>query len=242
MDESKEIVEELQSISPIFSQIKKMPLGAVPDRYFDTLPDRILAWVLAHENTISSEHVPNQYFENLSDQIIAAIHENEETQKEKDNFKVEFPILHSLKDKQVLKVPAGYFEKLTSSVVEKQKINKSAPIISLTTKWWKYAAAAVLGGFMLVGALQFYNPSSLKTNSDVIASSQYKTEEDINKGIASLTDDDIIAYLENHGNITDNNLLTTDVNVKELPSVEDYLINENALNDYLKRLENSQFQ
>ncbi len=242
MDESKKIVEELQSISPIFSQIKKMPLGVVPDKYFDTLPERILTWVLAHENTISSENVPDHYFENLSDQIIDAIREDEETQKEKENFEMEFPILHSLKDQQVFKVPAGYFEKLTPSIVEKQKTNKAAPIISLTSKWWKYAAAAILGGVMLVGTFEFYNPFSTKTNSDVIASFQFKTEEDINMGIASLTDDDIIAYLENNGNITDNNLLTTDVNVKELPSVEDYLINENALNDYLKRLENSQFQ
>ena len=246
MDSSEEILEELKSISSLVSGIKKIPIGKTPDGYFESLPERMLAWVKANEevNSISSEEIPKQYFENLSVQIISTIKEKEETQKELEDFKQEFPVLHSLKNKQVFKVPDGYFQEVPLLIIDKCESKQKAKIISMPSKWWKYAAAAILGGVMVIGSIQFYNKltTTNKINRYLIASTQYKTEDQIQQGVASLNDDEIIAYLENHGNITDNSLLTSDVNVNELPTEEDYLLNENTLNNYLNTTLNTTIQ
>ncbi|MEO9209600.1 MAG: hypothetical protein ABI208_00800 [Ginsengibacter sp.] len=246
MDLSKEILEELKNISPLVSEIKKVPIGKVPFEYFESLPERIVAWVKANEggNAFSIEEIPEQYFENLSTQIISTINEEEEFQKEWNEFKEEFPILYSLKNKQTLKVPNGYFEETPLLILDKCESKQKAKVISLPSKWWKYAAAAIIGAVMIVGSIQFYNKSTTrnKINSYLVASTQYKTEDQIKQGVASLNDEEIIAYLENHGNITDNSLLTSDVNMNELPAIEDYLLNENTLKDYLNKSINTSTQ
>ena len=71
----------------------------------------------------------------------------------------------------------------------------------------------------------------------VKASFQYKTEGDLNAGIAKLSDDDIINYLEKNGNVMDNELLTNNTDVSEMPSQVDYLTDENTLNAYLDKID-----
>jgi len=66
---------------------------------------------------------------------------------------------------------------------------------------------------------------------------QYKTEEALNAGIAKLSDDDIIKYLEKNGNIMDNELLLNNIDVSEMPSQSDYLTDENTLNTYLDKID-----
>jgi hypothetical protein len=109
----------------------------------------------------------------------------------------------------------------------------------MKAKWWKYAAAAIITGVVAIGSLQLFN--SHKNNnpipSYVESSFQYKTPTQIDEGIASLSDDEIIKYLEKYGSIMDNDLLIKDADVKELPATEDYLIDENALNNYLEKID-----
>ena len=64
-------------------------------------------------------------------------------------------------------------------------------------------------------------------------SSQYKTAEQLNAGIASLSDDEIVNYLETTGNILDEETITKNLDTKELPDANDYLIDENTLNKFL---------
>jgi hypothetical protein len=66
--------------------------------------------------------------------------------------------------------------------------------------------------------------------------SQYKTPEQVDKGIASLSDDEIVKYLEKNGTILDEETISKNVDTTELPSADDYLINENALNNYLNEI------
>ena len=52
-----------------------------------------------------------------------------------------------------------------------------------------------------------------------------------------LSDDDIIKYLEKNGNIMDNELLTNNTDVSEMPNQDDYLNDENTLNQYLDKID-----
>ncbi len=160
------------------------------------------------------------------------------------------PLLFSLKDKNVFTVPSNYFENVSENVLNKLN-TRPAKIVSITKArtWWKYVAAAVVTGAIAIGSLQIFNssPDMQKNNSVVTESSglpgyikssfQYKTPEQVDEGVAALSDDAIIKYLEKHGNIMDNESLSTDVDIKELPDATDYLTDDNALNNYLNTID-----
>ncbi len=66
---------------------------------------------------------------------------------------------------------------------------------------------------------------------------KYKSEQQIDDGIAKLPDEDIIKYLEATGNDTDDEVLATSVPETELPAQQDYLLNEKTLDIYLDQTE-----
>ena len=78
-----------------------------------------------------------------------------------------------------------------------------------------------------------YQRNLRKNIPELKIASQYKTTEQLDKGIASLSDDEIAKYLEKNGNIMDEENISKNMDTTGLPSPEDYLIDENALNNYL---------
>jgi hypothetical protein len=244
MNQLNEIIQELQDISPLLARMQKLNVFEVPDRYFTGLAEKIAAHVLLNQNDILNfnkkniQQVPEGYFDTLSEAILSKI-KKEEAENNEEDFHTLFPVLQSLKDKNVFTVPENYFEGVSHQIIAKIKNRQPAKVISMKAKWWKYAAAAIITGVVAIGSLQLFN--SHKNNnpipSYVESSFQYKTPTQIDEGIASLSDDEIIKYLEKYGSIMDNDLLIKDVDVKELPATEDYLIDENTLNNYLEKID-----
>ena len=238
---SEEILNELKEISPVLAKMDRDNPFSVPDGYFSALSDRLLIntkiYAEQADTSINSARVPERYFNDLSGQILNKI-------KNQDSSVEEFPSLASLKDKNVFSVPEGYFESLSNQVLSKISRN-SAKVISIKN-WMKYASAAVIAGVLAITGLQIYNGSDAnkqiasidKLPSYIQSSFQYKTPAQVNEGIASLSDDQIVKYLEKHGNIIDNDLLVKDVNADELPATTDYLNDENTLGDYLDKIDN----
>jgi hypothetical protein len=189
------------------------------------------------------KRVPAGYFDTLSNQILAKIKTEEAENAEESS------LLSSLKDKNVFTVPEGYFDTLSENIISKidRPAAKVIPI-SNAKRWWKYAAAAVVTGAIAVSSLQIFyrSPDATKNNTAVTQSSdlpdyiqssfQYKTAQQIDEGIASLSPDEIAKYLENNGNILDDEILSNDVDPNKLPSEIDYLSDENTLNKYLNSL------
>ncbi|MEO8765766.1 MAG: hypothetical protein ABI416_15810 [Ginsengibacter sp.] len=212
--------EELYRISPILSTLKGN-VFSVPEGYFEFFGERLMGKMAPHPLNV----------ENAEEELLRIS-----------------PLLSTLKE-NVFSLPDGYFESFAADVAQKIQ-PRGAKVITMKKRnsWWKYAAAAVVTGAIAVGSLQIFNntPGNNDRRSvvietgfaeDVKASFQYKTEEDLNTGIARLSDDDIIKYLEKNGNIMDNELLTNDVDVSEMPSPSDYLTDENTLNTYLEKLD-----
>ena len=247
MEKGSEILNELQIISPYLAEIGKVNVFQVPENYFEELPIKALTNIFLHiDEKNSDQQVPEGYFDRLSDKILLKIRK-EDQQSAKEEISIISPILSSLKDKNVFTVPHGYFEKLGDSVHAKLKPGE-AKIIPLSTvkKWWKYAAAAVIAGALTVGSFQiFNNKSNREDGNSVLTASipdyiklsfQYKTPEQLDQGIASLSDDEIATYLEKHGNIMDDEMLTNDIDANELPSPDDYLIDDSTLNNFLNTI------
>ena len=258
MNQSNEILKELQGISPMLAQMQKVNVFSIPDGYFNGLAEKITAYSLLNQNESLQHHlnhveeldvppsgvrrlqqVPKGYFDSLSDIIFSKIKISEGESIDEEDFQKSFPLLYSLKNKNVFGVPENYFEKVSEEIIEKINHHQPAKVISMSTKWWKYAVAAVVAGAIAFSSLQIFNGSS---ESDQIptyveSSFKYKTPEQINDGIASLSDDEIIKYLEKNGSIMDNDLLIKEVDAKELPAAYDYLIDENTLNNYLDKID-----
>ncbi len=254
MNQSTEILNELRSISPFLASIERINVFEVPDGYFNDLCDRITTYTLLKDEEINFSknetlQVPEGYFDTLSDHILAKI-KSGEAEDVNQELKTLSPVLFLLKGKNVFTVPLDYFENISDKVISKLN-RKPAKIISISKakNWWKFVAAAVLTGAIAISSLQIFNssPNMQKSNSVVTESGslpgyiqssfQYKTPEQVDEGIATLSDDEIIKYLEKHGNILDNEILLNGVDTKELPATTDYLTDDNALSNYLNKID-----
>jgi hypothetical protein len=248
----------LNNTSPA-ENINKRNLQEVPAGYFDTLSDSILAKVkaiypenaeeelrnlspmlysLKGENVFS---VPAGYFDKLSESVLSNM-KSVHTDSAEEELRNLSPMLYSLKGENVFSVPAGYFESLAENVARKVKpVPAKVVTMKRRTSWLKYAAAAVVTGIITITSLQLFKGSSHNSKSSlpayIQASFKYKTEADVNAGIAKLDDADIAKYLEKNGNVLDNELLINNTDESGLPSSTDYLNDENTLNEYLDKID-----
>lgn len=253
MDKINKIRNELKEISPLLRELKKINIFKVPENYFDNLAEKIKIFVFLNQDKTdfdihSRQQVPENYFDTLSDQILLKI-KKEENESAEDELQRLSPLLSSLKEKNVFTVPSGYFETISNTVIS-QLTPKPAKVIPMSAKWWKYAAAAVITAAIAISSLQIFNGSVRQKNNSVATKSgslpgyiessfQYKTPEQVDEGIASLSEDEIVKYLEKHGNIMDNDILLKNIDEKKLPSPTDYLTDDNALNNYLNNIDKS---
>ncbi len=238
--------------------ISKRNLQQVPQGYFDSLSDSILAKVkTAHAESTEVEYdsvllqslkginvftVPSGYFDALTGSVFSEIRKSYPESAE-DELRQISPMLYSIKGENVFTVPRGYFGSLPDLIVAKIT-QEPAKVVTMKKRasWLKYAAAAIVAGIISITSLQIFNgahhtagDSSLP--ADVQASFIYKTEQDIDNGIAKLSDDDIAKYLVKNGNSLDNEMLTNNTDVSELPGTTDYLNDANTLNDYLDKID-----
>ncbi|MEO8110671.1 MAG: hypothetical protein ABI594_11585 [Ginsengibacter sp.] len=214
--------EELQNLSPVLFYLKSENVFKVPEGYFDSLSTNILT-----EIKKSHAETANEELQNLS------------------------PVLLSLKKENVFKVSEGYFENFAGTVTSKLKpVTAKVIVMKPRNSWLRIAAAAVVTGAIAISSLNIFNHSSNQDNTGTLVAAnstvmpayvkesfQFKTEQEVDAGIARLSDDDIIKYLEKNGNVTDNELLMKNTDVSELPSQTDYLMDENTLNTYLDKID-----
>ena len=247
MENSKEILNELIDISPSLAKMEKVNVFSVPEGYFLGLDEKIATTVfLQQDKKTAFRKVPEGYFDSLSSQILSKIKKEEDSADEE--IKSISPALHYLKEENVFDVPEGYFDDLSSKILSRIKGEK-AKVVSFNSsrRWGRYAAAAIVAGIITVFSFLYFNNQNQDINKSKIAAtelpgymqlaSQYKTTKEIDQGIASLSDDEIAKYLEKNTNILDDEDLIKNTNTKELPTPDDYLIDNNTLNNYLQKID-----
>jgi hypothetical protein len=246
MEISTDIYDELNNISSVLAAIDKKNVFSVPEGYFEVLSIDVLKQI----NTGSDEagkgklSVPDGYFENLSSSVLNQVKSlNEGAGNE---LRALSPMLYSIQNENVFEVPPGYFKSLEENILNKIITKPAAKIVELKKRdsIWKYAAAAVVTGFIGLSALINYNssqPAPAGYDNEITSSfkiaAEYKNEHQINAAIAMLPDAAIISYLERTGTDIDNEVLSTSIDENELPSTNDYLINEKTLEIYLNQIE-----
>lgn len=181
MDTNETILGELREISPIVAMVSRNEVFTIPDRYFDTLPTRIISTILNNterEAKNSPLTVPSGYFNDLSSTILTKI-----KLQQSDYFnelEEVAPLLNTIGKQPVYTVPDGYFQNFNVQTVPSKK--STATIISFrnTRKWISYAAAAVMAGLLVTGAFMYTDrPASF----------------DLSKEVNKLSDDELVSYI-----------------------------------------------
>jgi hypothetical protein len=250
--------ESTSETLPLLSGLKSINVLSVPNGYFDHLSESIfsklkiissenaheelrnLSTVLYSLKDVNVFKVPTGYFDGIGDSVFNNL-KIAGTESFDDELRNLSMTLYSLKDINVFEAPKGYFKSLENNIAEKLK-PAPARVIAMKKRssWLRYAAAAVIAGIITISSLEiFHKPDSeLASLPDYVrASFKYKTSEDLDMGLAKLSDADISKYLEKNGNVMDNELLTNNANVSEMPDATDYLSDENTLNNYLDKID-----
>jgi hypothetical protein len=231
----------------------------VPPGYFDGLASNIMARIKADnimETTaipgndagllagIGNKNVysvPDGYFDGLSTAISNRIKTESSgtVLSETNNIS---SLVAGIGNTNVFTVPDGYFDKLAGSI--SRDIAQTGKVVRMTPRKTilRYAAAAVVSGIIATSAFFIFNNDTRKTgelNAIVMKeAASIINNKSFDKELASLNDADIVNFLEAKGQDVEAALVASLAeDDKALPEAEDYLINENTLDEVLKDLD-----
>ncbi len=122
---NNDILNELETLSPLLANSSRKNIFFVPPAYFDSLCDTILMCVLEVQDTVLPEmgpDIPEGYFENLSHSILHKIKMQGQNNKEDETLPL---FLQDNRSINPFAVPQGYFDSLSINVI--QKINNGLP-------------------------------------------------------------------------------------------------------------------
>ncbi|MEO6230012.1 MAG: hypothetical protein ABJB11_02060 [Ferruginibacter sp.] len=254
-------VPEINELSPLLAGIDRKQVFEVPVGYFENNPkiiiEKIAISVEAKEELkqlspllLGVQHtnvfeVPTGYFENNPEIIIEKI---AIPVGAKDELMQLSPLLAGIQHKNVFSLSSGYFEGLATEIIAKLKPEPTTgKVVKMGNRnlFMKFAAAAILIGAIAFGIIKYADKpgktGTIETASIVLDPSieqgRKMNDEQFTAALENLSATDISKYLENHGDITDMAVLRSNVDENQLPSEEDYLLNDKALENYLNKLD-----
>src|SRR5688572_3568325 len=167
MTQRSTIWNELNELGSVLTDYDPRNVYAVPGGYFEKLPYQVLDRIKALETSNAKEElellsplltqvnrkmpfsIPKGYFETLDEKIMQGIREHADYQSPGEELAALSPLLNTISKKLPYDVPQGYFESLRNG--KSGKPARSSLVVSITSrKWFRYAAAAVVGGILVV--------------------------------------------------------------------------------------------
>ena len=236
---NEEILLELSQISPALTNISRNHVYSVPLNYFDGLVGNILEQIkddIASQTLEAAANpytIPGNYFTLLPDAIMGKIQQEQLHSEVYDELAEVAPLLNSISRQMPYQVSPDYFGSFT---IEKavQKINTSAKIINngWFTRSYKYVAAAVIAGVLIVSTFLF----APETNTEQ-TSANYTSSINIPVAVNKVSEADITEFLDNNATIPEASAsnLTFDNEVDFLEVLEN--TTEEDIKDYLKQYE-----
>lgn len=231
----------------------------VPENYFDSLADNIMARIknesvagVAQETKEISEliagignknifSVDNGYFNQLADNIQIKLKLEPLSEAASETAGLSKTVA-KIGNKNVFAVPENYFESLAVQV--NLKISRPAKVVSINSHFtvFRYAAAAVITGmiglslFMMLNKKNIDSTVSTQTAALMSDAKQIIKTNSFDKEFADIPDAAIVEFLESKGQDVEAALVASLADDKNLPDADDYLIDENTLDDVLKTL------
>lgn len=243
MNRNNEISTELNSISPFLGATLPGDAFIAPEGYFESLPQQILA-KLTGVNEATPElpttlpfSVPAGYFDNLAGNILSKIRAAETLETANAELYRISPVLAEIGNKNVYSVPGKYFETLNVS----HSANPTGKLVSIKpgNRVFKYLAAATITGLLGLSLFNVFNDTKQTTSynnqpamaqaSEIIKNNSFDAE--LNK----IPADDIEQFLRDGGQDVTAALVVSATDDAALPDAEDYIFDENTLNEFLNK-------
>ena len=228
MNESKEILEELQQICPSLVAAQRKQAFRVPADYFDHLSAEIMASIEAESvvpvKTAAPYIAPDHYFTTLADNIITTVQAISVEQS--DELSSIARVLSGVGKNETYRVPVGYFGEtpaIITAAVLQNKIGKPAVIKNLR-RWTQYAAAAVIGGILVTGAFMY-------TDSKSYLEQEMRSKPSLNKLPA--TSPSVTNEAVKEAPVVEEEVIKEDETVKESAKPNE----EMRLTDFAKKIE-----
>lgn len=236
MAQEATILNELKELNSCLAEEGLQPTYTVPAGYFESFPAEVMKRIKAldaAENPADElaslspllsglskkmpHTVPAGYFETLSQSLEQHIETTENAAVELETIS---PLLSELKYKSTYTVPHGYFENFPEAMVKKAT-GKGARVVGMGGRsWLRYAAAAVMIGFIAVTALLFFNKPDTPnpTSHDLVKKMMKKVSTDeINSFVESSIETPVVAQVSATTEVKN---LMKDVSDKE---IQDFL-------------------
>ena len=240
------ILNELKELSAAVANIARVNVFTVPDGYFDTLSSQVLIQVHAGDaenvKAIKEASVPEGYFDNLAGNIMARI-KNEALTDASSETKNISELVAGIGNKNVYTIPQGYFEGVAEQI--NAQLFTPAKVVSIKNRFtaFRYAAAAVVTGviglsaFFLINKYNDKNISSAQTAAVIAEAKQIIKTNSFDKELSAVSDAAIVSFLESKGQNVEASLVASLTDDKNLPDADEYLINDNTLDEVLKTLD-----
>ena len=166
MERKQDILQELLEISLFLADIQPLCPFKVPEGYFITLSEDILNKIrveyILGDRISNTYQTPDGYFENFASKVVSKINAVSSFESEvQTEFSVLAPLLNTINKQEVYSVPSGYFDQTNFSTAA-QNVKKEKKIFTLPNarRWLQYAAAAMVGGILVMGAFLFTDNKS----------------------------------------------------------------------------------
>ena len=238
MEYKDDILIELASISKIVSGIPNTNVFTTPEGYFEGVYLDFRKRLLLLD--ISNTDVPEGYFEQLSGNILNKIKLTNRENEVNLELVTLSPMVANIGNANVLAVPEGYFE-ANEAVLLKHAMPPLTPVVSMQahSKMFRYMAAAAITGIIGLSLFGLLNSNEQKDNVQVAATVTLANEiiakNSFEEEFAKISGEDIEQYLEERGQNVNIALAASTIEDKDLPDPLDYILDENALTDFLKQ-------
>lgn len=246
MNTSENILKELSEISKEVAAIPKVNVFTVPSDYFKSLSTNILYRIqndkifAAGNMKLNVGDVPEGYFEGLAGQIMNKIKAGEENSVQKET-KVISGTVAKIGNRNIFSVPEGYFQSL--SEVINLRISKPAKVVSMKkSSFFNYAAAAVITGILGLSVFSVLNQNEIPDNNigqseEVMAKAgEIIKNKTFDIELQNISDKEIEQYLIQDGQDVNAALVASVIDENNLPGTDEYLTDDNTLDEFLKRL------
>jgi len=257
MTQRDNILQELIELQSSLASADSQNVYAVPAGYFDGLVFEVLNRIRALDakdvseelnylspllNSISKKmpyDVPAGFFSEQQEAITGLIKHQGEELTPAEELATLSPLLSGLKKEMPYSVPEGYFDALNDS--GSVEVRPVAKVVSITKqRWFRYATAAAVVGFIAIGSLVFFNKKETvdpKTQSSEWVKKNMKkvSTDEINKFV-QMTDAEapVVASVGTRNETSEKNdvkELIKDIPDKDIQSFLDETASDNSDNN-----------
>jgi hypothetical protein len=193
-------MNELGDLGSSLSNHTPQNIYEVPHGYFEGFATHLLIKIKALEVKDASDEikalspllagikrqnpysVPPEYFNSLEQKMVESIQQNPDYQTADEELNALSPLLDGLNKKTPYFVPDSYFENLHTEIIKNVTKKTGAKIVSLTSRrLYRYAAAAVIAGIILLGGVFYLNQQNNKNNPVEAAKAWANVEKQVEK-------------------------------------------------------------